>query len=79
MESLEHSNPASITVFRLFLFKKILRKSFSRDALSFSNLSFYKIFKPELWSLQWKNAPHKLARIRLLSVTTTYQWSAAIT
>jgi hypothetical protein len=36
---LEHSNPASIALFRLHLFKKILGKSPGRDGLSFSNLS----------------------------------------
>jgi len=59
--------------------KRIGRRWSDRGLLNWLTVSFYKIFKPELWSLQWKNAPHKLAKIRLLSVTATYQWSAAIT
>jgi hypothetical protein len=42
-------------------------------------MCFYKIFKPELWGLQWENTPRKIVKIRLRSVDATYQWSAAIT
>jgi hypothetical protein len=59
--------------------KRIGRRWSDRGPLNWLTVSFYKIFKSELWSLQWKNAPHKLAKIRLLSVPTTYQWPAAIT
>jgi hypothetical protein len=39
LDPLEHSNPAYIEDFRLYLFKKILRISFGRDGSSISNLS----------------------------------------
>ena len=59
--------------------KRIGRRWSDRGLLNWLTVSFYKIFKPELWSLQWKNAPRKLVKIRLRSVDATYQWSAAIT
>jgi hypothetical protein len=59
--------------------KRIGRRWSERGLLNWLTVSFYKIFKPELWSLQWQNTPRKSVKIRLLSVEATYQWSAAIT
>jgi hypothetical protein len=59
--------------------KRIGRRWSDRGLLNWLTVSFYKIFKPELWNLQWENTPRKLVKIRLLSVEATYQWSAAIT
>jgi hypothetical protein len=59
--------------------KRIGRRWSDRGLLNWLTISFYKIFKPELWSLQWQNAPRKLVKIRLLAVKATYQWSVAIT
>jgi len=59
--------------------KRIGRRWSDRGLLNWLTVCFYKIFKPELWSLQWKNAPRKLVKIRLRSVEATYQWSASIT
>jgi hypothetical protein len=59
--------------------KRIGRRWSDRGLLNWLTVCFYKIFKPELWSLQWQNAPRKLVKIRLRSVEATYQWSTAIT
>ena len=59
--------------------KRIGRRWSDRGLLNWLTVSFYKIFKPELWNLQWENTPRKLVKIRLLSVEATYQWSVAIT
>ena len=59
--------------------KRIGRRWSDRGLLNWLTVCFYKIFKPELWGLQWENVPRKLVKIRLQSVEATYQWSAAIT
>jgi hypothetical protein len=59
--------------------KRIGRRWSDRGLLNWLTVCFYKIFKPELWRLQWEKIPRKLAKIRLLSAKATYQWSAAIT
>jgi hypothetical protein len=59
--------------------KRIGRRWSDRGLLNWLTVSFYKIFKPERWSLQWENAPRTLNKIRLLSVEATYRWSAALT
>ena len=59
--------------------KRIGRRWSDRGLLNWLTVCFYKIFKPELWNLQWENTPRKLVKIRLRSVEATYQWSVAIT
>jgi hypothetical protein len=59
--------------------KRIGRRWSDRGLLNWLTMCFYKIFKPELWGLQWENTPRKIVKIRLRSVDATYQWSAAIT
>ena len=59
--------------------KRIGRRWSDRGLLNWLTVCFYKIFKPELWRLQWENTPRKLEKIRLRSVEATYQWSADIT
>jgi transposase-like protein len=59
--------------------KRIGRRWSDRGLLNWLTVCFYKIFKPELWRLQWQNAPRKLVKIRLRSVEAPCQWSAAIT
>jgi hypothetical protein len=59
--------------------KRIGRRWSDRGLLNWLTMCFYKIFKPELWRLQWENTPRKLVKIRLRSVEATYLWSAAIT
>jgi hypothetical protein len=52
--------------------KHIGRSWSDRSLLNWLTVSFYKIFKPERWSLQWENAPRKLVKSRLLSVEAIY-------
>ena len=59
--------------------KRIGRRWSDRGLLNWLTVSFYKIFKPELWNLQWENTSRKLVKIRLLSLEATYHWSVAIT
>ena len=59
--------------------KRIGRRWSDRGLLNWLTVCFYKIFKPELWRLQWEKAPRKLVKIRLRSVEATYQRAAAIT
>lgn len=59
--------------------KRIGRRWSDRGLLNWLTVCFYKIFKPELWRLQWENTPRKLVKIRLRSVEATYQWLDAIT
>ena len=55
------------------------RRWSDRGLLNWLKMSFYKICKPKLSSLQWRNAPGQVAKTRLRSVEATYLWSAAIT
>jgi hypothetical protein len=59
--------------------KRVGRRWSDRGLLNWLTVSFYKIFKPKLWNLQWEKSPRQGAIIRLLSIKATYQWSAAIT
>jgi hypothetical protein len=59
--------------------KRVGRRWSDRGLLNWLTVSFYKIFKPELWNLQWGKSQRQIVKIRLLSVKTTYLWSAAIT
>ena len=59
--------------------KRIGRRWSDHGLLNWLTVCFYKIFKPELWSLQWQNTPRKLVKIWLRSIEATYQWSATIT
>lgn len=59
--------------------KRIGRRWSDQGLLNWLTVCFYKIFKPQLWRLQWENTPRKISKIRLRWVEATYQWSEAIT
>jgi hypothetical protein len=59
--------------------KKVGRRWSEKGLLNWLKITFYKIFKPELWSLQWFGNKKRLPKIRLISVETSYSWSEAIT
>jgi hypothetical protein len=59
--------------------KRIGRRWSDRGLLNWLTVCFYKIFKPELWRLQWENTPRKISKIRLRWIEATYQWSESIT
>jgi hypothetical protein len=59
--------------------KRIGRRWSDQGLLNWLTVCFYKIFKPNLWRLQWENTPRKITKISLRSVEATYQWAEAIT
>jgi len=59
--------------------KHIGRRWSDKGLLNWLKIVFYKIFKPELWSLQWIDNSKQLIKIKLLNIDVTYRWSEAIT
>ena len=59
--------------------KHIGRRWSDKGLLNWLKIVFYKIFKPELWSLQWIDNSKQLIKIKLLNIDVTYHWSDAIT
>lgn len=59
--------------------KRIGRRWSDKGLLNWLKVVFYKIFKPELWSLQWIDNRKKLVTIKLVSLDASYHWSEAIT
>jgi hypothetical protein len=59
--------------------KRIGRRWSDKGLLNWLKIVFYKIFKPELWSLQWIDNSKQLIKIKLLNIDVTYRWSEAIT
>ena len=59
--------------------KRIGRRWSDKGLLNWLKVVFYKIFKPELWSLQWIDNRKKLDTIKLVSLDVSYHWSEAIT
>jgi len=59
--------------------KRIGRRWSDKGLLNWLKVVFYKIFKPELWSLQWIDNRKQLVKIKLLSLDVSYHWSEAIT
>jgi hypothetical protein len=58
--------------------KRVGRRWSDKGLLNWLQVAFYKIFKPELWNLQWQGNK-KLRKIKLLSVQASYFWSEPIT
>jgi hypothetical protein len=59
--------------------KRIGRRWSDRGLLNWLKIVFYKIFKPELWNLQWIDNKKHLVKIKLISFDVRYRWSEAIT
>jgi hypothetical protein len=59
--------------------KRVGRRWSEHGLLNWLQVVFYKIFKPELWNLQWLGDRKRLPKIRLISIQVTYFWSHAIT
>jgi hypothetical protein len=59
--------------------KYIGRRWSDKGLLNWLKVVFYKIFKPELWSLNWIDNTKHIIKIRLLSLDVTYRWSDIIT
>jgi hypothetical protein len=58
--------------------KRVGRRWSDKGLLNWLQVAFYKIFKPELWNLQWQENK-KLRKIKLLSVQASFFWSEPIT
>lgn len=59
--------------------KRIGRRWSDKGLLNWLKVVFYKIFKPELWNLQWVDNKKQLVKIELISLNVNYHWSEAIT
>jgi len=59
--------------------KKVGRRWSEKGLLNWLKITFYKIFKPELWSLQWIGQEKRMPKIRLISVQSCYSWPSPIT
>lgn len=58
--------------------KRVGRRWSEKGLLNWLQIAFYKIFKPELWNLQWQETK-KIVKIHLISVQASYFWSGTIT
>jgi hypothetical protein len=59
--------------------KRVGRRWSDKGLLNWLKVVFYKIFKPQLWSLQWIDNKKQLVKIKLLNLNVTYYWSEVIT
>jgi hypothetical protein len=58
--------------------KRVGRRWSETGLLNWLKVTFYKIFKPELWSTLW-NSEREIPKIKLNSLQITWRWSEAIT
>jgi hypothetical protein len=58
--------------------KRVGRRWSEQGLLNWLKVTFYKIFKPELWSTLW-NGGKDFANIKLTSLQISWRWSNAIT
>lgn len=59
--------------------KRVGRRWSEKGLLNWLKVVFYKIFKPELWNLQWLGNRKRFLKIKLISVQASCYWSSAIT
>jgi len=58
--------------------KRVGRRWSEQGLLNWLKVTFYKIFKPELWTTLW-NSERDFPKIKLTSLQITWRWSNAIT
>ncbi len=58
--------------------KRVGRRWSEQGLLNWLKVTFYKIFKPELWTKLW-NSERDFPKIKLVSLQITWRWSNAIT
>jgi hypothetical protein len=58
--------------------KKVGRRWSEAGLLNWLKVTFYKIFKPELWTKLWNNE-RDIPKIKLISLEISWHWSDAIT
>jgi hypothetical protein len=59
--------------------KRLGRRWSDKGLLNWLKITFYKIFTPELWNLQWTENKKRFPKIRLIAIETAFYWSGAIT
>jgi hypothetical protein len=59
--------------------KKVGRRWSEKGLLNWLKITFYKIFKPDLWTQVWGYDPNGLPKISLLSIQASCYWSGTIT
>lgn len=58
--------------------KRVGRRWSERGLLNWLKVTFYKIFKPQLWTTLW-NTERDFTRIKLISMEISWRWSETIT
>jgi hypothetical protein len=58
--------------------KRVGRRWSEAGLLNWLKVTFYKIFKPELWTTLW-NSERDIPKIKLISLQISWHWSNAIT
>ncbi len=58
--------------------KRVGRRWSEAGLLNWLKVTFYKIFKPELWT-QLRNSEQDFPKIKLISLQISWHWSNAIT
>ena len=58
--------------------KRVGRRWSETGLLNWLKVTFYKIFKPELWTTLW-NGERNIPKIKLISLQISWHWSDAIT
>lgn len=59
--------------------KRVGKRWSERGLLNWLKVTFYKIFKPELWAQMWSKNELEFPRIKLISLQVSYYWSGAST
>lgn len=59
--------------------KRVGRRWSEKGLLNWLKVTFYKIFKRNLWAQIWSKDERKFPRIKLISLQASYVWSGAIT
>ena len=59
--------------------KRVGRRWSERGLLHWLQTAFYKVFKSNLWDLQWLGNRKRLPKIKLISLQISFSWSNAIT
>ena len=59
--------------------KRVGRRWSEQGLLHWLKVTFYKIFKSDLWDLQWPGNRKRLPKIKLISLQISYSWSNSFT
>ena len=59
--------------------KRIGRRWSEQGLLHWLKVAFYKIFKSDLWDLQWRGNRKRIPKIKLLSLQISFSWCNSIT